>query len=32
MKNVPNPSERTAVVLIWLGTAVFVIGAVLFGH
>jgi hypothetical protein len=32
MQKGPNISERKAAVFIWIGAAVFTIGAVLFGH
>jgi hypothetical protein len=32
MQKGPNISERKAAVFIWIGAAVFTIGAMLFGH
>jgi hypothetical protein len=32
MKTTPIISEKKAAILIWIGTAVFTIGALIFGH
>jgi hypothetical protein len=32
MKQKPTDLEKRAAVLIWLGTAVFLVGAMFFGH
>jgi hypothetical protein len=32
MKPTPNNSEKRAAVLIWIGAAIFTIGAMIFGH
>jgi hypothetical protein len=32
MKTTPIISEKKAAILIWIGTAVFMVGAIMFGH
>jgi hypothetical protein len=32
MKQISNISEKKAAVVIWIGTAVITIGAIIFGH